>query len=301
MTWGSVQQLTVNNITGQDSKNPCIIVLSNGLPRIVNEFTTGSSDYRIICRVFDGTTWTAPSVYGSGTLAYAQFNPCAIFVPQSINGLANGRIWVTWHGFDSTDTTYENIRISYSDDGGLTWSPTQKLTTGNSYKNYYASITADKHNSIYIIFIGTESDSGGYLRLKQAKYNGVTWILSTLTTNNTGQKYYPSTLFDLSFGLDFSEPLFIYQDYLNSKVGFYGTWTVGEGYTLTMQNPVTLTDGDKVPIVDFEVQQDNQDLELDDIDTEKFVFKGGNLNTDTTSIKVLGKDNKLNAIAYAIA
>ena len=307
VTWGSVEQVTGADTSGADCLEPTIILDGLDKPHIYMSWT-GNSDRCIIELTTAYTTreWTTTaSGWGNKYIetynTYIQSSPCAIFVPQSINGLANGRIWVAWHGCDSTDTTYENIRISYSDDGGLTWSPIQKLTTGNSYRNYYASITADKHNNIYIIFIGTESDSGGYLRLKQAKYNGVTWILSTLTTNNTGQKYYPSTLFDLSFGLDFSEPLFIYQDNVNSKVGFYGTWTVGEGYTLTMQNPVTLTDGDKVPIVDFSTKQGDVDLELDSIDTEKFVFKGSNLNTDNASIKVLGKDNKLNAIAYAVA
>lgn len=122
-------------------------------------------------------------------------------------------------------------------------------------------------------------------------------ILNVTNTSNGAQ--YPAALFDLS--LNFTEPLFIFKDNQNSKVGFYGTWTVGEGYNLTMQNPVTLADGDKVPIVDVEAKQADADLTLSSIDTEKFSFKGTNLNTTTASIKVTGKNNKVNSLVYAIA
>lgn len=218
VTWGAVEQVTSNNTTSYYNQNPSVIIGSNGYPIIISE-ADSSSNYQIHSHKFDGSTWSGKVIYNGGS--YIQSSPSAIYVPQSINGLANGRIWVAWHGTDATDTAVNNIRVSYSDDGGVTWSTMNKLSSGNLNNMTHASITANKLNEIFVVY----TNNAG-LALNRSKYSNGTWSnLVSLLPNNTPK--FPSTLFDNSFSVNFTEPLLIYQGTTGSlKVGFYGTWTV---------------------------------------------------------------------------
>lgn len=218
VTWGAVEQVTSNNTTSYYNQNPSVIIGSNGYPIIISE-ADSSSNYQIHSHKFDGSTWSGKVIYNGGS--YIQSSPSAIYVPQSINGLANGRIWVAWHGTDATDTAVNNIRVSYSDDGGVTWSTMNKLSSGNLNNMTHASITANKLNEIFVVY----TNNAG-LALNRSKYSNGTWSnLVSLLPNNTPK--FPSTLFDNSFSVNFTEPLLIYQGTTGSlKVGLYGTWTV---------------------------------------------------------------------------
>lgn len=68
-----------------------------------------------------------------------------------------------------------------------------------------------------------------------------------------------------------------------------------------MQNPITLSDGDKVPIVDYGVKQANADMTLKSIDAEKYNFEITGLNLTSADIEVIGEDTSLTALAYAIS
>jgi hypothetical protein len=150
VTWGVVEQVTTanNGATVDFAINPSIVLDKNNVPVIfapmqisITAPASGNSDTNAKINVLKrsnelyansgiGTinaNWTMEHVYNGGS--YIQASPSAIFVPQSINGLANGRIWVAWHGLDATDTAATYIRVAYSDDGGVTWSAMQKLTS----------------------------------------------------------------------------------------------------------------------------------------------------------------------------
>ena len=383
-----VDQVTADNTVGRDSTEPYVQYDKNDIPNIFISLNNNGT-YYISRWYWTGTSWnSAPGgvVYNGGN--YIQSNPTATLQKYGTNA---GRIWVTWCGLD-IDTEFYGIKISYSDDNGSTWSTMQKFASEDTYPQTSPSITSNINGYVYVVWAGSTPPNEQYGNIREVIWNGISWSSVTeITLQNINSMHYPSVCDNY---YNFINPIIIWQDGENTRVAFYGKWTIGtityditltdsvtiseneeltlypiekilkmvdetfdtfnnldlslypdkinkitingdvdnsttvitgdtdktltagdklfmnnvlnevlnaKGYTLTMQNPVTLTDGDKVPIVDFEVQQDNQDLELDDIDTEKFVFKGGNLNTDTTSIKVLGKDNKLNAIAYAIA
>lgn len=241
VTWGAVEQVTKPNVTGYDFKNPSI-QLVNGIPVIVVDATltfigNGNAQQRNSISILkkDSTlfshssyldsNWTSKAVYDTGGSTYAQSSPSAIFVPQSINGLANGRIWVAWHGLDATDTTRTNIRVAYSDDLGVNWTVMPKLTSGNVYAKAFASITANKNNNIYVVYEGTDSIHTTDNQVYKMVYNGTSWSAETTVTNITGSlggTRSVSTLFDLS--INFTEPLFIYKT--SSNVLFSGTWTV---------------------------------------------------------------------------
>ncbi|EDK33945.1 phage tail protein [Clostridium kluyveri] len=288
VTWGSVRQVTSINASDYNITTPTIILRQDNNPGIISSYVSSSANY-IRFDYYDGTEWHTGEIqiYSGG--AYAQSNPCAIFVPQSINGLANGRIWVSWVSGDSSDNNA--IGVSYSDDNGATWSSRTKLS-GSIF--YAPTIAFNTDNEGFILCYNNDSNIYRTTWDASTGWSGVVSIISG------GGKQYPSAIGEI---FNFTIPLFIYKDGQTGQIGvkFRGRWTVGEGYTLTMQTPTTLTDGQQVPIADFEVKQEDVDLELDNIDTEKFIFKGSNLNTDNASIKILGKDNKLNAIAYAIA
>lgn len=220
VTWGAVEQITAFNVSGDYTQNPCIAVVNNA-PHIITE-RKNSTSYEIRGYYKSGSIWFAYTVY---TSTYAQSSTSAIFVPQSINGLANGRIWVAWHGRDATDTSKDNIRISYSDDGGITWSPQDKLTTGNSYNQVNATITVNRNNKVFVIWNGQDATSPTYTNIFKKEYIAGNSTTTTKMTNNTiGDSRNASSI--NSFDVNFTEPLFIYLDDQNKKVGFYGTWTV---------------------------------------------------------------------------
>jgi hypothetical protein len=242
VTWGSVEQVSGTNTSGLDYLNPSIVVRSNNLPLIVVEYGGSSNTAKAIrCFAYDGSSWgTHPNngitIYlGS---SYTQSSPSAIFVPQSVNGLTNGRIWVAWHGTDSTDTTYNNIRFAYSDDGGVTWSSMKKLTTGNTVHRRFASGTVDKNGKYYV-----EYEDNGTIKRLESTDGGITW--GSPITVGTGANV--STLYDNTFNLDFSNPLSIRMS--GSSVLFKGTWTIGTT-TPILENDVrfTVADTDEIAL-----------------------------------------------------
>jgi hypothetical protein len=210
VTWGAVQQLTNSNTTGQDYTNPTITLNKNGNPVVIAQHVNGSGSNNIYVHYYNGSAWMNNFIYNGGT--YAQSSPNAIFVPQSINGLANGRIWVAWHGGDATNT-YDQVRVAYSDDGGVTWIVQGSLTVGSIGRR--PTLTANKYNEIFVLYTTSVQTIE-----KIKNINGTWGSKSVVVSVNTPD--FPSALYDPTFG--FTEPLFIYKG--ASKVGFYGTWTV---------------------------------------------------------------------------
>lgn len=229
VTWGAVEQVTMFNSISSYITSPSITIV-NGVPVLLvevdnNLFTAADLlfDYSIWAIKRDRTlTYTGTYVHGNWSIGnvyhgdtYIQANPSACVDK-------NGRIWVAWHGYDATDTSRLNIRVSYSDNGGQTWSASTKLTSGNTRDNANASITVNRNNEVFVVFNGHPSSGTSYNVIKKIKYSSGSW--GAVTEITTSDSYYPSTLLDTS--IDFSEPIFIYKNVASAKVGFYGTWTV---------------------------------------------------------------------------
>jgi hypothetical protein len=232
-TWAAVTTITVNNTAGLDNTAPCIVVKSDNNPVLFWQFGQPSSNnYMIMGSIYNGS-WGF--VNGSGAQkqltasTYPQYYPSIAIAP-------NGRIWVSWYGYDTTDTSYSNIRISYSDDGGTTWSAMQKLTNGNTYHQSYPSVTVDKNNNAYVVFHGIDpAINTSQTQIRKIVWNGSTWsAITTLTNNTTGTATNPATLMDNT--LDFTDPIVIYKDQQASALKFRGTWVV------TGKNPVLVDD-----------------------------------------------------------
>ncbi|WP_394139548.1 hypothetical protein [Cytobacillus oceanisediminis] len=247
VTWGAVEQWTTFNTSGQDMRNPSIITV-NSRPIVIFEHVISSTSYYITAMSPSGManvpsgSLTKSYSYIQPNTTYAQSTPSAIFVPQEIaikNTLfanaTQGVVATLWHGTDSVDSTRNNVRFSYSLDGGVTWT-VQKLTSGNSLDSHFATITANKSGELFALWHGKDSVlSPSSDRIFQMKLSGA-WGSKEMVTNVLSQ--YASSLYDPSF--NFESPLFIYKDVANAKVGFCGTWTIGVEAPIT-ENTLRLT------------------------------------------------------------
>jgi hypothetical protein len=252
VTWGAVEQVTTynNSLYPNFAINPTIVLDSNGVPIVIinqdnitisgtNSYNTNSWAITVLKRSQELNTgqqnvhssWTWKHIYLVN--GYVQSSPSAIFVPAEIATLINpsytqGLIVVGWQGRDATDNSVDNIRCRASSDLGANWFDFgvsgNKITSGNTVHGARPSLTVNKNGKMFIVFVKGNSPSD-YLDIFKISNTNGTWgteeKITNATTNNMDN---PSTLFDPS--LNFSEPLFIYKDTQNNKVGFYGTWVV---------------------------------------------------------------------------
>lgn len=204
-----VDQITSSNSTGQDWGYPEIKYMSNDKPIIFMVFNQ-SSNYNLRRYAYT-TSWTALGTIYDGT-TYAQSSPSATVQKYGANA---GRIEVVWHGKDATDTSVNNIRYSYSDDNGATWSAMLKLTTGNSNEQRTPSITVDSNGYKYVVWNGQNSK----YNIRMLIYK-TSWVLQSDITNFTNNGYSVPAVCDNYF--NFEKPLLIYNDIDSSDVKFYG-------------------------------------------------------------------------------
>lgn len=218
VTWGAAEQRTSINTSGNNNLNPSIIVIADGTSRIFFDGVYGNNDRRI--QMLRATGFASTQVF-QGDL-YAQSNPSAIFVPQSINGLANGRMWVAWHGKDATDSAKFNIRVSYSDDGGVTWATPVKLTSGNTFDRLNPSLSADKTGKVFVLYEDHQWSPDIGIRMKT--FSGGSWGAEVgVATADTAEQH-PSALVD--FTLQMTTPPFVYTD-TTEGIRFTGNFNVG--------------------------------------------------------------------------
>ena len=225
VTWDSPTQITTQNTSGSDFKNPTITTMLDDSPIIINDYNSGATINRIESRYFNGSSWTLSFVFINN--GYTQSNP-------SVDVLSDGTIIVAWHGKDATDTSAHNIRFSQSTDNGVTWSTMEKLTSGNLYQQYFASITRNAQDEISILFGGITSSSNPYTTTRLIQGNSGSWsAVEDITTNTTANMEGQSACNNYR---DFNKPLSIWSDGVDSDVKFYGEWTEGT------ETDVTTTD-----------------------------------------------------------
>lgn len=207
-TWSSAEQLTAQNVSGEDNTQPCIVV-KDGIPYLFYKNAYGSG-YAISCQYYASSSWKYTVVYDGG--AWNQSTPCA-----SVDN--NGTIHVTWVGYDSIDGNVFNVRYTYSIDGGATWNTIEKLTSGTQ-NNIIPSITTDYLNNVYIMW--SRYDEDNIYRLRKISKIDNTWgSIVELTPTATSHQLYPSICDNFK---DFIEPLTIWRDDENIRVAFYGKW-----------------------------------------------------------------------------
>lgn len=228
VAWGSTGSLTSLNTSNVHNTLPEIIAI-NGKLTVVFLYTS-TNPYILKCAHFDGTSWVASNstvitIFSSPTANDPQDHPSTIYVPSSINGLPNGRIWTTWTGEDAGEQAL-NIRVSYSDDLGLTWSSMEKLTTANGTgdRRDRPSITATKTNQLFI-FYNQYNYSTATRNINYVKWDG-SWqseVIFRAIPTSTSYDMNPSTMYKPIFNMTI--PIFIFREQ-PTKAGFYGTWSV---------------------------------------------------------------------------
>ncbi|QBL97929.1 hypothetical protein EauM23_00036 [Exiguobacterium phage vB_EauM-23] len=221
VTWGGVQQLTNINSSGADYKNPTMVIRS-GNPTITFEYQY-TADSIIACLNFNAGSWGAVVyVYRSNVVSHQQANPSSLFIPPAINGLANGRLWVAWQGRDATDSAKFNIRVSFSDDGGVTWSTPVKLTSGNTFDRLNVSLSADKAGKVFALY--EDHQWSPDLGIRMRTFSGGSWGAEVgVATADTAEQH-PSALVD--FSLQMTTPPFVYTD-TSTGVFFSGSFNAG--------------------------------------------------------------------------
>lgn len=221
VTWGTAQFVSTINDPGFDYFAPIIILNGSNQPVVIYTFNRASSNVVWSSR-FNGTSWLATNVY-NGT-EYDQRSSSGIFIPQSINGLTNGRLWVTWHSKDATNPSKFNIRTSFSDDGGSTWATSVKQTTGNLYDQTNPSLTADKSGKIILVWDKVENPAGTNVTVTGIKsYVGSSW--SSGSSYNGDDYVNPAVLFDRTFSILMTLPPLI--RYNGTNAYFSGTYNIG--------------------------------------------------------------------------
>ncbi|WP_214780728.1 sialidase family protein [Exiguobacterium sp. s22] len=246
VTWGAVEQVTKINFSNvvmsggvaialDKTATPTIFWADTNLSFSGTNGTEGSyantTGYRTLHVVKRDKTllsqsalidnaWSVKDISSNNTSS-AQSSPSALFVPAAINGLANGRLWVAWHGKDATDSAKFNVRVSYSDDGGVTWSTPVKLTSGNTFDCQNVSLSADKTGKVFALYESHQWAPDIGIRMKT--YNGSWGTEVGVATASTAEQY-PSSLVDYS--LMMTTPPTVYTD-TTEGIKFSGNFNVG--------------------------------------------------------------------------
>jgi len=201
VTW-VMTQITSYGAVGYDAISPTVVYMQNGYPIITFVYKIPSL-YFIMTQSFSGSSWLEVGIYNVSA-SYTQASPSATVQRYGANV---GRIWVAWHGSDSSSSAY-NIRVSYSDDNGATWSAMTKLTTQTSVNDQLPSITTNNKGEVFIYYVGTHATYYDIFRLVRNTVG--TWGSPEAVTNSTTATIlFPSTCDNY---YDFEQPIAIWQD-----------------------------------------------------------------------------------------
>lgn len=267
VTWGAVVPVTNANLAlgGLDITDPSIVVrdgapfifVAHNYQKVSNHIFVASTQIT----TNEGSTNYAYTGFGSKIVhlnaGHIQSASSAIFVPPEINGLTQGRFWVTWHGRHAGSATNPDIFVSYSDNG-VNWATPKLFDNPSSYAQIYPSITCDKNNKIAIIFNGT-TDNGVQVRAVFHTNNAWSDIVDIAPQESRN----PVTLFDPTFqGVMGEVPPTVYMDVTGGAVNHIGTFTTNKAPTLTLNtiNNATLYENDTFKIDGSAVDSDIGDI-----------------------------------------
>jgi len=125
------------------STNPSTLAVGPG-----TEYFTSSSD--------GGTTWSSPVAVDptAGTIAQPTW-----WIDGSLAVDPSGALYATW---DTQTGTSDTGWVAWSNDGGKSWSPAMRVTSGSSER--LVQVTAAKAGSIYVGWQTPTKGYGTYLR-----------------------------------------------------------------------------------------------------------------------------------------
>jgi hypothetical protein len=179
-TWSPPQRLTWNS---GDSNNPSIAVdSSDNLYCVYSDSTYGNYELVLKKSPDGGTTWFVNKrlTWNSGHSVH----PCLFIGPDDV-------IHVAWH-----DNTPGNSEIFYkrSLNGGVNWSPTQRITYNTGSSNS-AAMAIDSNKKIHLFW--ADNTPGSYeIYYKSSTNTGYSWSPLSRLTWNTGSSSDPNVDID---------------------------------------------------------------------------------------------------------
>lgn len=277
-------QVTINDTVGLNHTNCSVIYDSLNYPCIVNALNSGTSLNRIFFRRWNGSSWSEINMFILD--GFTQINP-QISIKKYLPNI--NRLVVKWQGRDATDTIVDNQRVAYSDDNGATWIVVGKITSGNTISRISGNLCEDNTGKLYAVY-----DDNGTIKYQTSTDGGATWGNLTTIGTEIGQ---PTTCDNY---YQFQNPITLYRDSLGVK--FYGKFTVGGAYNLTLSENVTQLANDSLPITtQYTVKQGSTVFNFDsNINGSSLQYKLTGLSTPTVNLSILGKSTTSTAVAYAV-
>lgn len=174
LTWGVFEAWTrQQSTTGEHFYDPEIVLTKNDVPIVISRFHIGEPRDIMVAvgRGFTHTTTYATAMQGFGvrTISSApihptynwQTAPSAVFLdPTTFPTLPNGRIVLVWAGPDTSNTN-PRVRFCYSDDGGVTWSA-ENIMSSNTYTKPSLTYSVDG----YLLLVCNPESSVGIKMFK---------------------------------------------------------------------------------------------------------------------------------------
>lgn len=232
VTFGAVEQLTTyNNSVQPGFFQPSIIVDQNNNPAIATCFNTSSSQWYVmylsqsltVSRI-SNCAWKNEMAYIPPS-GYSVTNTTLLFVPQRVNQLSQGRVFLAW---DSVETdSAKKVRNCYSDNSGKSWSLRQTVT--GPYLSEMPTMAADKNGDVYLLARGFDSlsdQTGNIARIYKSKFTSALggYFPDFVSMIQRGSITEPNALLDLSIDIENDLPLFISNTTVTIK--FAGSWLI---------------------------------------------------------------------------
>lgn len=275
-------QLTTTNTSGIDNTDVDIIYTSASVPYVVYALNQSTTTNNISAQYWNGSTWSSVTIFSNN--GYNQRKPTLLLKKYGSN---LNRIVIKWEGRDATDTTFYNQRIAYTDNLS-TFTVVGKMTTGNTVNRIGGNMSEDSNGNLYAIY-----DDNGTVKYQISTNDSTTW--GSLTTIATGTT--PTTCDNYA---QFENPITLFDG--GSDIKFYGKWSTGGSYNLTLSENVTQSINDQLPITtQYTIQQGVTPFLFDSVvNNASLQYKLNGLSTPTVNLSILGKSTISTAVAYAV-
>ncbi len=196
-TWGARVDVTTN--TSTFSYNPVVALDSSGNVYVVYRSREKfASAYNIALRksTDGGATWGARvDVTTNTTSNVNSYNP-AIALDSSNN-------WYVTYYSTEFNSTYSNIALRKSTDGGATWGARVDVTASTGVDSFQPTIAIDSSNNLYVTYYSKEFNSSfTNIAFRTSTNGGTTWgTRKDVTTNTTLDSLNPAIVLGSSNNL----------------------------------------------------------------------------------------------------
>ena len=135
------------------SREPNLETLPDGRVLMSWLEPSGNAGFALRCAAYDGRHWSKPSTIASGDSFFVNWAD----VP-SVRSLGGKRVGAHWLWRSGADTYAYDVRISQSNDGGLTWSaPITPHRDGLAVEHGFASLVSDSGAAVAVWLDGRKS------------------------------------------------------------------------------------------------------------------------------------------------